>query len=167
MQHSLSTITILLSIVTSFGICSAAADESPYISPGVAVSWNISHGLVFGVKLSFGYAWNGRFANLTIGRAFCKTDDAYPFTYVQCQYGVQSRALEIRKTLPFCGGSFGVAIVPTDSGKVIVPHISAFMGFVLFVNVDVLLIKEARTAVGAELALPIPLKRIDFGRIGG
>lgn len=52
-----------------FSMASAEAHETPYLSPGIAISWNIGRGVVVSPKLSVGM-WNGtRFLNVTVGRS--------------------------------------------------------------------------------------------------
>jgi hypothetical protein len=167
MHTSHKAILNSLALAALLCVCSARGEQAPYVSPGIGFAWNIGGGLVISPKISIGIAGDGRFVNLTVGMASCSADDIYPQYFVECQYGVISRALEIRKTLPLCGGGAGFAISPTDKGTMVVPRVSAFVGFLLFVNLDVLLAERTRANIGGELALPIPLKRIDFGRLGG
>jgi len=168
MIRSLQTLAVIIALSPSPGFI-IAAEETAYISPGIAVSWDIGRGLVFGVKASLGYAWEGRFVNITVGGAFCQTDDLYPYTFVQCQAGAQTTIVGGKSTPPFLGGGLGFVFARNDTGRVVFPYLSAFAGFLIFINVDFLMVQESRVAIGAELDWPIPLppKKFEFGSIGG
>jgi hypothetical protein len=138
-----------------------------YVSPGIGLSWNIGYGLTVAPKVSIGYAWDGRFANLTLSMASSPRDALFPCVFIECQYGVVSRVLEVRKTVPLCGGGFGLAVTSTKSGMKIYPRASAFVGWWAFVTADVMLADTLRSSVGVEVVLPIPLKKLDLGSISG
>ncbi|MDT3697744.1 MAG: hypothetical protein ROY99_15320 [Ignavibacterium sp.] len=63
--------TVLL-ITTVFILSSTefySQDGSVYLSPGMGISWDLNSNFIFSPKFSVGYLENGKFYNITIGRA--------------------------------------------------------------------------------------------------
>ncbi len=54
MGRWLYVVALLVGLSTTQHRRAQAADGSLYVSPGMGLSWNVGHGLTFGVKVSLG-----------------------------------------------------------------------------------------------------------------
>ena len=163
MIRSLTILAVMLNVTAVSSAFASDTDGIPYISPGVGISWNFGSGLVFAPKVSLGYLSNGSFVNLTVAIATCSTDKTYPLYVFETQYGAISKSLEVSKTQLLWGGGIGIALHSTDQGVVVRPKISAFVGFLVFLNIDLIFMERTRIGIGPEFVLPIPLRRISLG----
>lgn len=158
-------------LIFHFCFCSnlIAKDIIPYISPGIRIGWDFKCGLSISPKLSIGLAEieDGTFINLTVGtRKFQKPITGNGnFVYLDFQAGT------VFEELPgiFLGGGLGLLFGKSKEGSKIIPRTTIFSGCFLFSTIDLTYWNRSKISVdpGVEAVLPIPLKRIDFGSIGG
>ena len=141
-------------------------DGSVYLSPGVGISWDLNGNFIFSPKFSVGYLENGKFYNITIGRASNSNDEVYPDYYFETQFGVLSKPMEFRKLQLFTGCGIGINLHPNLPNSSISFRASAFTGYGAFVKATIITKENINTDFGLEAVLPIPLN-FKFGNPGG
>jgi hypothetical protein len=156
-----------------FMICSSvnlmAKDIIPYATVGIRIGWDFKCGRSVSPRLSIGIADidEGTFINLTFGpKKFQKPIiGSGEFAFLDVQAG---NAFE---ELPgiFFGGGVGLLFYKSKQGLKIRPRNTFFAGCFLFPTIDLTYWTTSKISVdsGIEAVLPLPLKRIDFGSIGG
>jgi hypothetical protein len=145
----------------------ASSQQIPYVSPGIGIAWDFHGHLVISPKISVGINNNGTFYNLTFGIASSIDASLYPHYFIECQAGVLSEPLGFRKAQLFYGGGIGLTIPSSGQGKKPSMRVSLFTGFMFFLNVNILFTDTVRTDIGGQVVLPIPLKKVEKGSIGG
>ena len=144
----------------------AASQSTPYVSPGVTVSWDFAGRFIVSPKVSVGVFGNGTFYNITVGRSSSSSDNIYPHYFVECQLGTLTAPSAFRKMQLFWGGGVGLTIPASSSNSSVSLRCSAFTGYFMFANLSLLFINGIQPDFGAQFVLPIPLKT-DYGSIGG
>ena len=158
---------MLLVLGTVFLFCQSAKCQTPYISPGLGFSWDFNGHFIFSPKVSVGIFGNGIFYNITIGRSSSSDEKIYPHYYVEVQSGKLTEPSDHKKTQLFYGGGIGFTIPISKNDSSVSFRVSAFTGYLLFLNVTVIHMEKIQTELGGQVVLPIPLKGVEFGPLGG
>jgi hypothetical protein len=158
--YSLCVIIILI-------ITSLQAEVLPYISPGFTLSINFSGHVIFSPKVSIGLAENGRFYNITFGKSFSSDTNVYPNHFIELQYGALSEHFEYRKQSLFVGGGIGFTFPSSKIEHAPSLRVSMFIGFLCFINATLLFKDNVEVDIGPQFVLPLPLKKIEVGSLGG
>ena len=157
-----------LALATS-NIC-LRAENSPYFSPGVSIGVNSNWKLIAGAKISLGINTDSgltqiAFYNITLGfNAIISpksiSDKIKEFNYIQIQAGKSY----INEDPTIFGAGIGF-IFNTDRQLNYSPMISLFLGFILFPELDLLLLRNDSVqpyfkirAVAPYLLRNLPLK---------
>lgn len=131
-----------------------------YISPGISLSWGGDSNILFGWKLSFGYAKLEKYyCNITYGKKYSliSKDKVNPVEYKYLE--IQGGSFLGYSPLS-AGGGLGI----TFSNSKIHPRLSLFGGALLFVNLDYTFNKKI-IDLGGSINLPIPFKK-EFRDLG-
>ncbi len=146
---------------------SFANSQIPYISPGLGCSWDFSGHFILSPKVSIGVIQNGIFYNITVGRSSSSYDKYYPHYFVEAQCGKLTEPSDYKRTQLFYGGGIGLTIPTKNAESGVSLRVSAFTGFMAFLNATIIIKDKVQTELGGQVVMPIPLKHIDFGPIGG
>ena len=156
-----------LCIIIILYFTSLQAEVLPYISPGFTLSINFSGHVIFSPKVSVGLAENGRFYNITFGKSFSSDTNIYPNRFVELQFGSLSEHFEYRKQSLFIGGGIGFTFPSSKIKHTPFMRVSVFTGFLCFINATVLFKDTVEVDLGPQFVLPLPLKKIEVGSLGG
>jgi hypothetical protein len=140
-----------------------ANSQTPYISPGLGFSWDFGGHFILSPKVSIGVLQNGVFYNITVGRSTSSDEKIYPHYFVEAQCGQLSEPSDYKKTQLFYGGGIGLTIPTSNNDSGVSLRVSAFTGYMVFLNATVLFKDKIQTELGGQIVLPIPLRKIEFG----
>ena len=161
MKKTVVAITLVLVLIPSM-----EAETTPYLSPGITLSWDLGGRFIVSPKISIGIYTNSKFYNVTFGRSTANTEGLYPHFFLECQVGRLTPPSSVKKRQIFWGGALGITI-PERKPVNLSFRCAAFAGYLLFVNVTTLFTDGIHPEVGTQFVLPIPLKRFDLGPLGG
>ena len=154
---------VLLILGSLLVIFQNGRSQTPYLSPGLGLSWDLNGHFILSPKISAGFLQNGKFYNLTIGRSSSSDEHNYPHYYVEVQLGQLTTPSDYKKTQLFYGGGVGFTIPANDTSAGVSFRASMFTGYLLFLNASILFNEKIQTELGGQVVLPIPLKRVAFG----
>jgi hypothetical protein len=146
--------------------CHAAQSQIPYVSPGLGFSWDFRGHFILSPKVSIGVLQRGFFYNIALGMSSSSDEKIYPHYFVEAQCG-QLTDPEYRKIQLFYGGGIGLTIPTSNTESGVSFRVSAFTGYLVFLNATILFKGKIQTELGGQVVLPIPLGGTDWGRIGG
>lgn len=144
----------------------------PYISPGIRIGWNIKGKVTLEPKVSFGVygvAKKDVFLDITLGHNVSlgpkRVEPYQKYTYLDLKMGKLADWFGNEKNQYMYGGGLGVV---SSSGS-LKPRATLFCGWLVFLTTDFIFIHwdEIHADFGIQGVLPIPLRKFDFGDIGG
>jgi hypothetical protein len=158
----------LLVLLLAVGLDGRAGEKPiPYVSPGFRVGYEFGEGLTVGLKISLGINTDPEYWNVTTGfkaLMFRKPRSAWD-AYTYCQF--QAGFLPWHEPI-FAGGGIGYAVFSEGPGRVVKPMVTLSCGFLLFCEADLVPLPDRlKCDTGILGVFPVPLRRIDFGSIGG
>jgi hypothetical protein len=143
--------------------CQTAQSQIPYVSPGLGFSWDLQGHFILSPKVSFGVLQRGYFYNITLGMSSCSGEQMYPHYFLEGQCGALSEPSEHKKTQLCYGGGIGLTIPTDKSESGAYYRITAFTGYLVFLNATVLFKERIQTELGGQVVLPIPIGRVNLG----
>jgi len=152
-------------------ILSAANDDIiPYLSPGLRIGWNFKHDITLDAKICLGLTGVGPgFCNVTAGVRGAMFNFSHSdfdnFFHFDVQMGGVGNFLFDRNNSLIYGGGLGIGFDRNGA----FPCMSIFSGMLLFTTLDMFYSKSRgfNTDLGFQGVLPLPLKSLDFGSLGG
>ncbi|MGE5458412.1 MAG: hypothetical protein ACM3RX_08660 [Methanococcaceae archaeon] len=154
--------TILFTVIIFLLIGSKIYSEdhyTRYLSPGITFGWNFGNGFAITPKIGLG-VFNedgGTYYNMTYGFNFCpgknyENSDFHSYHFVEFEIG----------SIPKCsGGGLGIAFWTSNNKTQICPKLTAFIGLIFFVNMDVVITDNGINAnLGLQPNIPFPIEHL-------